>query len=101
MAFLDGLARRAAGLLRRKAVEREMDDEMRFHLEMQAEDNIRSGMAPEDARKAAHQVFGPVAKAKELCREQKGLPTLESVLQDLGTEPGNWPACRFSRLQLS
>ncbi len=83
MALLRGLIRRAAGLAKRKTVEQEMDDEIRFHLEMQAQDNIRSGMAPEDAKAVAAQIFGPVAKAKELCREQKGLPAVESIFQDV------------------
>jgi len=83
MALFMPLVRRLGGLLGRKRVEQEMDEEMRFHLEMQTEENIRSGMTVEEARRAAAKAFGAVTKVKEACREQKGLPTAESIVQDL------------------
>ncbi len=44
-------------LLRRPQVEHELDDELRFHLEQQIEENIAAGMAPDDARYAARRVL--------------------------------------------
>src|ERR671916_226504 len=40
-------------LLRRREVERELDDELRFHIDMQAEENVRAGMSAEEARRQA------------------------------------------------
>ena len=47
------LAARLRGLFARNRLERELDDEVRFHLEMQIEDNLKAGMKPADARNAA------------------------------------------------
>src|SRR5262245_42142842 len=51
--------------LRRRNVEREMDAEMRFHLEMETEENIRRGMSEEEARRVALRSFGGVERTKE------------------------------------
>ena len=40
------------------AVHREIDEEMRFHIEMRTEENIRAGMPPEEARREAERCFG-------------------------------------------
>src|ERR1700730_6288568 len=63
--------------------ESELNDEVCAHLEALAEENIRRGMTPEEARYAARREFGGVERAKELYREQRGLPFLDTLLQDL------------------
>jgi hypothetical protein len=50
--------RRLLSLMRRGRLEREMEDEMRFHLEMQIEQNLGAGMSQEEARWAARRQFG-------------------------------------------
>src|SRR5438445_6693096 len=50
---------------------------------MLTEENIRRGMSPADARYAARREFGSVEQAKELYRDQRGLPFLETLLQDV------------------
>ncbi len=60
-----------------------MDAEMRAHIEMQTRENIKAGMAPEEARCAALRQFGGVESIKETCREQRGTLWLEQGLQDL------------------
>jgi hypothetical protein len=50
---------------------------------MQTEDNIRSGLAPEEARRAAALKFGSLESAKEGIRSQRGLPRMESLLKDV------------------
>ena len=60
-----------------------MDDEMRSHIEMQTEENIDAGMKPEEARYAALRQFGWVESIKDTCREQRGLPWLETLWQDI------------------
>jgi predicted permease len=77
------LAARLRGLLLRHRLERELEEEVRFHLEMQAEDNLRAGMEPADARYAAMRSFGGVEAMKETYRESGTLAAVEATLQDL------------------
>ena len=70
-------------LLRRPEIERELDEELRYHVEQQIEQNIRLGMNPEDARYAAHKAFGGVEQAKEHSRDSRGARWLDDIWQDL------------------
>src|SRR6267378_1086284 len=70
-------------LLRRSRMEREMDAELRFHIEAFAEDLVRSGVPREEALRRARIEFGGVEGAKEECREARGVNFIDSVLQDL------------------
>src|SRR5688500_10496777 len=49
---------------------------------MLAEDYARRGMTPEDARTAARRMFGGVTQVKEAYRDQRGLPVIDTVVQD-------------------
>jgi putative ABC transport system permease protein len=70
-------------LVHRRRAERELDDEIGAHLEMEAEQNIADGMSPEEARLAARRSFGSVALAKEDSRAIWGSWALEILWQDL------------------
>src|SRR5215475_1160719 len=70
-------------LLRRTQVERVLDDELRYHIEQQTEQNIRLGMNSEEARTAARKAFGGVEQAKERSRDTRGLKWLEDLWRDL------------------
>src|SRR5262245_53151782 len=70
-------------LIHRRHAERELDEEIRAHLEMEIELNVADGMSPEDARLAARRSFGSVAIAKEDSRAMWGSGTLEIFWQDL------------------
>jgi putative ABC transport system permease protein len=70
-------------LVHRRRAERELDDEIRAHMEMEAEQNVVDGMSPEEARLAARRSFGSVALAKEDSRAMWGLGALEVLWQDL------------------
>jgi len=70
-------------LFRKERAESEMDDELRFHLEKQVEQNIAGGMSPEAARYAALRQFGNVGAVKEECRDSWGLRFINELLQDL------------------
>ncbi len=83
MYWLRLLRTRLRGLLRKKSVEREMEEELRFHLRMRAEENVRAGMAPDAAERAALKSFGQVARVKEYCRDIKGGGLVETLLQDV------------------
>jgi putative ABC transport system permease protein len=70
-------------LLRRSHAESELDEELRYHIEQQTEQNIRLGMNPEEARLAALKSFGGVEQAKELSRDARGVRWLEGLWRDL------------------
>src|SRR5262245_12748165 len=74
---------RLVGLFLRRKLERELEEEIRSHLEMQIEDNLRQGMSPEDARRAARLRFGGVEQVKEAYRDKSRLGWIESLWQDL------------------
>src|SRR5215470_6003721 len=79
---LRALWRRATALFSRKRWERELDEELASHLEMHVADNLRAGMTPEEARRAALLKLGGVDQAKELYRDRRGFPLLDMLLQD-------------------
>ncbi|HZF37447.1 MAG TPA: ABC transporter permease [Blastocatellia bacterium] len=70
-------------LLCRPQAERELDEELRYHIEQQTEQNIRLGMSPEEARRAAQKSFGGVEQTKERSRDARGVRWLEDLWQDL------------------
>src|SRR5215472_276648 len=70
-------------VLGRRRMEREMDAELRFHLEAFAEDLVRTGMPREDALRRARIEFGGIERAKEECRDARGVNFIESLIQDL------------------
>jgi predicted permease len=57
--------------------------ELESHLQLQIDDNVRSGMAPEEARRQALIKFGSMTSLQECYREQLGFPLVESLLNDL------------------
>jgi predicted permease len=70
-------------LFGRADLEAEMDREMRAHVEMEVEENVRRGMSPEDARRAAYVAFGGMDKAKESVRDERSTRRFDEVLNDL------------------
>jgi putative ABC transport system permease protein len=81
--MLNKLKARLHSLLRKSNVERELDEELRHHLEQQTEQNIRLGMSPEEARYAARKAFGGMEQAKEKSRDARGVRRLEDTWRDL------------------
>ncbi|MBI2498316.1 MAG: ABC transporter permease, partial [Opitutae bacterium] len=69
-------------LLRKDKLDAEMAEEMRLHLEMQAERNRAAGMSADDAHYAARRQFGNVASLQEQAREQRGWVWLDQLRQD-------------------
>ena len=69
--------------LRPAQVERELDAEMRFHVEEQTEANIRRGMTAEEARRQALLSLGGVEQIKEQCRDVRSWVWLEQAFQDI------------------
>lgn len=83
MNWLRILALRIKGLFGKSLRESELDAELQSHLEALAEENIHRGMTPEEARYAARREFGGFEQTKELYREHRGLPFLETLFQDI------------------
>src|ERR1700719_4373393 len=81
--FLHGLNRRIAALFSRRRLEQDFDEELRSHLEMAVERNLRGGMNREEARRAALADLGGIEQTKEIYRDQRGVPMVENFVQDL------------------
>ena len=74
--------RRLTEMVRRSRLERELDDEVAFHLRMLEEQFRARGMGEAEAKAAARREFGGVAYAREKYRDERGLPWLETSLRD-------------------
>lgn len=83
MQGLRTILRRFAGLFRTSSADAEIDAELQSHVELLTQENVRRGMSPEEAQHAARREFGGMEQAKELYREQRSLPFLEMLLQDV------------------
>ena len=81
--MLSDLRYRVRALFRRNAVEAELDDELRFHLERQTEQYRQAGMSPEEARRRTRLAFGGPEQIREECRDARGTRRLEDCMQDL------------------
>jgi len=81
--FLGTFIRRVAAIFRRRRLEDDLHEELCSHLEMAVELNMEKGMNAEDARREALRGFGGVEQTKENYRDQRGLPMIETTLQDL------------------
>jgi predicted permease len=73
---------RIVGFLRGSRLDRDLDDEVRFHLAMAIDEHVRNGLSPRDARREALRSFGGVVQMKEEYRDQRSLPWLETFLKD-------------------
>jgi predicted permease len=74
---------RMRALLRRGSVERELSDELRFHIERETEKYERAGLSRADAERRARLAFGGVERAKEASRDGRGTVFIETTLQDV------------------
>jgi predicted permease len=83
MMWLRVFLHRLGSLFLKSRLERELEEEIRTHLELQTEENLRQGMSKDEARFAALRKFGGVEQMKEQYRDRRGLPLLESLFQDL------------------
>ncbi|HKP75886.1 MAG TPA: permease prefix domain 1-containing protein, partial [Longimicrobiaceae bacterium] len=84
-------------LFRRASVEREMDEELCFHLEMEAENNRRAGMAPDEAMRRAVLDFGGVERVREEMRDGRGTRWLHDLAWDLAyTARSAWRRIGFT-----
>src|SRR5215218_9841023 len=72
-----------SSLFRKARLERDLDRELRFHLEQQIRDNLAAGMSPDQARRSAALEFGGLDQVKESCRDERSAALVDQLLQDL------------------
>jgi len=75
---------RLRSLFRRDRVERDLGDELQFHLEQKTQQYIAAGFTPYEARQKARRDFGGVELSKENCRDTRGVSHIQDLLRDLG-----------------
>jgi putative ABC transport system permease protein len=80
---LSEIRTRLRAIFRRRQVERELEDELSFHLERQAQAELAAGLPPEEAQRRARLLFGRLDEAKEACREVRGVALVDTIVQDL------------------
>ena len=86
-------------LFRRDRFERDMADEMRFHVDAYADDLKRCGVSPAEAARRARIEFGAVESLKEECRQSRGLRLVDELRQDLryaGRQTAQAPGFTFA-----
>jgi len=81
--MLNDLLFRLRSLFRRRAVETELNDELRFHFEKQVEKLLKAGLPREEARRRARLELGGLDQLKEECREARGVRFIETLAQDI------------------
>ena len=85
--MLNDLLLRLRSLFRRKDVESELDDELRFHFEMRVTKFIQSGLPPQEAKRLARLEFGGMEQLKEEHRDARGVTFIETLS---ATDFGCW-----------
>jgi putative ABC transport system permease protein len=83
MRLLHRLGHRLRALSRKGRLDRELDAELRFHLDMETADNERRGMSAAEARQAAVRSFGGVARWRDEARDARGVAPLEELGRDV------------------
>ena len=74
---------RLRALVQRREMERELDAELRFHLERETEKYIGAGLSHDEAHRLARLAFGGVERAKEESRDARGTRLIETTLRDI------------------
>lgn len=82
MQFIDALLRLRALLFSRE-MDEELDEELRFHVEMQTRKNRAAGLSPDEANRQARLQFGGMESAKEECRDIRGIGFVERAGRDI------------------
>src|SRR6266853_5993657 len=81
--MLNDLLLRLRSLFRKRTVETELQEELRFHFEKQVSKLVQSGLTPAEAQRRARLEFGGMEQLKEEHREARGVNFIETLLQDL------------------
>jgi hypothetical protein len=94
--FWSEIRYRLRALFRRDAIERELDDELRFHLEREAEKSVAAGLPRDEAVRRARLTFGGVDRIKEDDRDARGVALLEHLARTSATRYAVCARARYS-----
>ncbi|HEY2294675.1 MAG TPA: ABC transporter permease [Thermoanaerobaculia bacterium] len=83
MALLRKASRRLRTLSHRGRFERDLEEELRFHLDMQTEKHVQEGMAPKEARALARRELGSADRFKDEVRDVRGVTWLDDLRRDV------------------
>ena len=83
MTWLRVLGSRVVSWMRQSRLDDEFDDEVRFHLEMETDANVRGGMSSEEARRSARARLGGIERFRQEVREARGLRVLDDLATDV------------------
>src|SRR5687768_10868114 len=83
MRLLGEFLKRLRALLLRRRLERDLDEELAFHLAMREAEHVQEGLAPDEARLAARRQFGNPILLKEKTRDAWLFPSIEALSQDI------------------
>ncbi|HZP47233.1 MAG TPA: ABC transporter permease [Vicinamibacterales bacterium] len=83
MRRLRGWIRRAVAPIAGGRSDADIDAELRSHLELHTDDNIRAGMTPDEARRRAWIALGGVERSRDAYRDQRGFPMLDAIVRDI------------------
>jgi hypothetical protein len=86
MRFTTILRKRLRSVFSRNLVEQELDEELRYHIERETEENVAAGMTPEVARREALLTLEGLDQNKEECRDMRRLNLLDNLAKDLRFE---------------
>src|SRR5690349_11010444 len=81
--MVDRMTTRLTSLFRRTRMERDLDRELAYHVDMLIEQNVQAGMAPDEARRIALNTFGGIERVKDDVRETWLSRVLETLAQDI------------------
>ena len=74
---------RVGGVFGQTRSDRELDAELESHLQLHADDGIRNGLTPSEARRQAVLKLGGLERTREQYRDRSGLPTFEALMRDV------------------
>ena len=83
MDFLRTLIARLTAIFHRRALDADLDEELRAHIDLATTENLKRGMSPDTAKREALRAFGGLTQTRERYRVERGLPWLEPLAQDL------------------
>ena len=81
--MISDLLFRLRAVFRRRSVEKELDDELRFHFEHEVEKLMRAGLSREEASRRARLSMGGMDQVKEECRDARGISWADALARNL------------------
>ena len=87
MSYLNRLVARIVAWFKRAELDQDLDAELETHQHLLVEEGIQRGLSPDEAHREARLRLGNVTSLREQHRETRGLPFIDTLLQDLRYRP--------------